>query len=182
LFYKTESVKKADLAALFNTSGEDITRALESLRIRLESGGTRLVQTDTDVQLVSAPELSELIEQLRKDELKKDIGKAGAETLAIILYRGPLTRADIDRVRGVNSTFILRNLLIRGLIERRPNPRNKLSFLYAATTDLLNHLGISRREELPQFAEIMDALDTFEKEQGEQETNPGTFQSSQKHE
>lgn len=173
LFYRSEPVKKSFLKDFFAVSEEEVSTALDEIHERLQRGGTRLVLTDTTAQLVSAPELSEIIEALRKDELKKDIGRAGAEALAIILYRGPLSRAEIDRIRGVNSAFIIRNLLIRGLIERRPNPKNKLSFLYAGTANLMNHLGIQKREELPRFQEIMDSLDTFEHEQKEQEKTDG---------
>ena len=170
LFYKTEPVKKTFLREFFQVTDSDVDEALNVLSERLVSGATRLVITDTEIQLVSAPELSEIVENLRKDELNKSIGKAGSETLAIVLYRGPLTRADIDRVRGVNSTFIIRNLLIRGLIEKRNNPKNKQSFLYAVTPSLMNHLGITKKEDLDQFSEIMDLLDTFDSEQARQDT------------
>jgi segregation and condensation protein B len=113
--------------------------------------------------------VSATIEKLKKEELRGDIGKAGAETLAIILYRGPLSRIEIDRIRGVNSTFILRNLLVRGLIERRDHPTDSRSFTYAITPTLLNHLGISHREALPEFDVIMNALDSFEKQEIESE-------------
>lgn len=170
LFYKAEPVQKTALAELFGVSADDIETALEALKTRLEEGATRLTLTDTHAQLVCAPALDDTIEQIRRDELKRDIGKAGAETLAIILYRGPLSRADIDRVRGVNSNFILRNLLIRGLIERREHPTDQRSFFYAVTPALMNHLGISRREDLPDFEAIMNALDTYEMEQQEAES------------
>lgn len=175
LFYKAEPMKKAALTAFFEVTDETLREALSNLRERLESGATRIVETDTTVQLVAAPELSETIEKLRKDELKRDIGKAGAETLAIVLYRGPLSRADIDRIRGVNSTFILRNLLMRGLIERRENPRDQRSFLYAATPSLMSHLGITKREELPEFEETMNALDQFERDQEELRKEEASF-------
>ena len=165
LFYKAEPVQKTALAALFGVDPEEIEAALAALATRLENGAMRLLITDEAVQLVTAPELAPVIEKLRKDELQRDIGKAGAETLAIILYRGPVSRADIDRIRGVNSTFILRNLLIRGLVERRDHPSDQRTFLYAATPALFSHLGITRREELPEFAEIMESLDVFEREQ-----------------
>lgn len=164
LFYKSEPIKKAWLAEFFDVSIEEIEQALTTLATLLEQRGLRLVKTDTEVQLVTAPEVNEVIEQVRKDELTGDIGKAGAETLAIVLYRGPLSRAEIDRIRGVNSTFILRNLLIRGLVERRPHPSDSRSWTYAVTPSLMNHLGIQSREALPEFGVMMDALDVFEKQ------------------
>ena len=170
LFYKAEPMKRVDLAKLFSVPDEEVSEALGALTTSLGARGIRLVATDSTVSLVTAPELSEFIDEVRKDELHGDIGRAGAETLAIILYRGPLSRVEIDRVRGVNSTFILRNLLIRGLIERRAHPSDSRSFTYAITSTLLNHLGITSRESLPQFEEIMNALDTFDREEKEVET------------
>ncbi len=165
LFYKTEPMKKVALAEFFSADPEEIDAALTTLTARLSAGATRIVTTDSTVQLMTAPELADTIERLKKDELKGDIGKAGAETLAIILYRGPISRIEVDRIRGVNSTFILRNLLVRGLIERRDHPSDPRSFTYAITPALLGNLGIARREELPEFADILNALDVFEKEQ-----------------
>ncbi len=165
LFYKAEPMKKTDLAKLLLVSQTEIEEALVKLHESLSERGIRLTYTDTHAQLVTASEVSELIEHVRKDELSSDIGKAGAETLAIIIYRGPLSRIEIDRIRGVNSTFIIRNLLIRGLIERRPHPTDSRSFIYAVTPALLNQLGIERREDMPEFADIMNALDSFEREE-----------------
>jgi segregation and condensation protein B len=89
------------------------------------------------------------------------LGKAGLETLAIILYQGPISRADIDYIRGVNSQFIVRNLLIRGLIERVDNPTDARSFLYKTTLDLLSHLGISKIQDLPEYDQVRRDIDGF---------------------
>lgn len=176
LFYKAEPITKKELAHVLEKSETEISEAIASLSTTLGIRGIRLVTTDTEVALVTAPELSELIETLRKEELSAAIGKAGAETLAIILYRGPLSRVEIDRIRGVNSTFIIRNLLIRGLVERRSHPTDSRSFIYAGTPELLNHLGVASREALPEFTEVMNAIDQFEKdaETITENTNPFT--------
>jgi segregation and condensation protein B len=165
LFYKTEPYGFDALARFLNVSEEEVREACIQLAEQKRTSGLRLVMTDKEIQLATAPELGELIEKLRKDELSQDIGKAGAETLSIILYRGPLTRAEVDRVRGVNSTFIIRNLLVRGLIEKRDNPKDARAMLYAATPALFTHLGITRREDLPDFETIMNAIDSFEMNQ-----------------
>ncbi len=167
LFYKTEPVSVTSLASFFEVSEVVILETVQSLATRLESGGTRVVQTEKEVQLLSAPELGPLIDTLRKEELSRSIGKAGAETLAIILYRGPISRVEIDKIRGVNSSFIIRNLLIRGLVEKIAQKKNMLGFSYAATPLLLSHLGVTKKNELPQYEDIMNALDTFETTQEE---------------
>ena len=90
LFYKATPMKFSQLKKIFTVSDEEVSTAIQTLKERLNGGAVQLSMTETEVQLVTAPELDELIEGVRKDELKRDIGKAGAETLAIVLYKGPL--------------------------------------------------------------------------------------------
>lgn len=162
LFYKAAPMKKRALCTLLGVEDAELEAALSKLQERLQSGATRLVTAASEVELVTAPELDPLIDDMRKDDLRRDIGKAGAETLAIVLYRGPVTRAEIDRIRGVNSSFILRNLMMRGLVERSAGAKQNQ---YQVTPELLAHLGITKRNDLPGFKETMDALDAYEKQQ-----------------
>jgi segregation and condensation protein B len=166
LFYKATPMKKSALCKLFEVSKEELETAIYLLAERLEKGALRLIHTDTEVELVTAPELDALLETVRKDEIRRDIGKAGAETLAIVLYKGPIARAEIDRIRGVNSSFILRNLLVRGLVEKSQDgsiPK------FSATATLFAHLGITQVRELPNYAQTLDTLEAFEKEQAQEE-------------
>lgn len=160
LFYRAAPQNKQKLVRLFAVPEAEFNAAIETLRNRLEGGALRLVETDTEIALTTAPELSDFVESLRKSDLTGDIGKAGAETLAIILYREPISRSEIDRIRGVNSSFILRNLLTRGLIVRESITGNGHQFRIAPA--LLKHLGVTRKQELPRFAEFMDAIDAFD--------------------
>lgn len=167
LFYKASPMKLSLLCKTLEVENDELESALQKLQEHLAERGIRLLRTDTEVQLVTAPELDPLIESVRKDEMKRDIGKAGAETLSIILYKGPISRSEIDRIRGVNSSFILRNLLIRGLIEREMAKNNAL---FSITPSLLAHLGISNKTELPNYAVVLDSLEKFEQQQQGQET------------
>jgi segregation and condensation protein B len=160
LFYKASPVKISALAKLLQTDEETLKTTAITLAKRLSSGGTRLLQTETELQLVTAPELDELIEGIRRDEMKRDIGKAGAETLAIILYRGPISRAEIDRIRGVNSSFIIRNLLVRGLIAREQTDKRTT---FSVTPALLAHLGVTHQSEVVEYSSVLDKLEAFEK-------------------
>lgn len=173
LFWKGEPVAHTALSKLLGVPDEEIATALTVLGASLSARGIRLVQTEREVALVTAPEMTELIDTLRKDDMKRDIGKAGAETLAIVLYKGPVARSEIDYIRGVNSSFILRNLMMRGLVERVEG-NDRRSFAYTATTDLLSHLGVSQKEELPDYATTLAALDRFmtEREEGETAQQP----------
>ncbi len=166
LFYRTEPIAKKELGSFLAIAPDTLDSALVALRERLLYGATRIIDTGDTVQLVTAPEMAETLEKLRKQDLAREIGKAGAETLAIILYRGPVSRAQIDFIRGVNSAFILRNLQIRGLIERTEHPTVARSFQYTPTAELYAYLGITDREALPQYASVMNEIDRFEKESG----------------
>jgi segregation and condensation protein B len=159
LFYKAAPQKKKTVVKLFAVPEEDFRAALGVLKERLQSGATRLIETEDSIQLVTAPELSQFIESLRKQEISGDIGKAGAETLSIILYREPVSRAEIDRIRGVNSGFILRNLLTRGLVVREASGN---TFNFRISPQLLQHLGVTDKRNLPQYSEFMSALDAFD--------------------
>ena len=163
LFYKTEPGAKKELCSFLAISPAEVAGTLARLRERLLTGATRLIDTGDTVQLASAPEVAHVIEKLRAEELSREIGKAGAETLAIVLYRGPVSRAQIDFIRGVNSSFILRNLQIRGLVERTEHKTHAHSFQYAATPTLYAHLGITHREALPEYAQVANEIDMFER-------------------
>lgn len=165
LFYKGEPVLITELCKVFERDSDSISGALSMLQTQLQNRGIRLLQTDAEVVLVTAPESASLLETARRDEMKRDIGKAGAEALAIILYRGPVTRPEIDYIRGVNSSFILRNLLLRGLIERAQSPKDQRTFQYSTSALLLEHLGTTDKTSLPEFSRIQSELDAFEKEQ-----------------
>jgi segregation and condensation protein B len=167
LFYKASPLKKSYLAKTLGVDDAALAEALRTLGERLMGSALRLVETEAEVQLVTAPELDSLIESVRKDEMRRDIGKAGAETLAIILYKGPISRAEIDRIRGVNSSFILRNLMVRGLIERETEKNISRFF---ATPALLAHLGIGNVTQLPQYAQVLDQIEKFEAQQKEEDT------------
>ena len=161
LFFKGEPVKRAQLASYLNVSVEQIDHGLKKLEQQLVGRGVGLVFNNNEVMLTTAPEASDLISKLIKEELDRNLGKAGIETLTIILYQGPLSRREIDYIRGVNSTFILRHLLIRGLIDKTPNPKDQRSFLYKPTLELLNWLGIKRLEDLPEWRSVRQELTAF---------------------
>ena len=158
LFWKAEPVTVGDLAKWLGKSEGEIKEALELLEAKLFGRGVKLIQKDSEVMLGTAPEAGELIEKLTKEELNSELSKASLETLAVVLYQGPLTRAGIDYIRGVNSSFILRHLQVRVLVEKVINPADSRSFLYRPSFQLLTHLGVSKIEELPDYEEVKSEL------------------------
>lgn len=154
LFWKGEPQSIKRLAASLGKKEEDILAGLEILKEKIKDRGVELVFKDDEVMLGTTAKLSHIIERLTKEELVRDLGKAGLETISIIAYKGPLSRAEIDYIRGVQSNFILRNLQIRGLVERITNPKDARSFLYRPTFELLQFLGVAKIEDLLEYEKV----------------------------
>ncbi len=180
LFWKGEAVSIKEIAKVFEKSTEEIKQALDELSEKLIGRGIALIRTEEQVELRTAPAISALIEKLTKEELDKDLGKAGLETLSVILYEGPIARRDIDFIRGVNSQFIVRSLMVRGLVERVQDGR---TFTYKPTTELLAHLGVTSVQDLPEFASYREELVKFrananQTDQATEQTTPSSDSQS----
>lgn len=171
LFYRGEPMKVRDLAKSVHIPEEKADEALKRLAESLSSRGIRLVREGEYAGLATAPEVSETIQALRREELEGPLGKAGLETLAIVIYHGPVSRADIEYIRGVNSSSILRSLSMRGLIEKTDNPKDKRSFLYRGTPELSATLGVTTLTDLPQFEAVRESIEKIlndkQKEEGD---------------
>lgn len=158
LFYKGEPVSVTELARVLEVSQTDCATAIAELLKNLEGRGVTLLQHNNKVSLRTSALVSDFISELEKDELSKDLGKAALETLSIVLYKSPVARSEIDYIRGVNSSFILRNLSIRGLLERIPNPQDQRGYLYRPTDELLAHLGVTSLSDLPNRENVLSQL------------------------
>lgn len=161
LFWKAEPIKIKRLCQILEQDEDKIRQALAALEKNLGERGVKLIFKDDEAALGTPPEVSALIEKISKEELSRELGRAALETLTIILYKGPVTKAEIDYLRGVNAGFILRHLMVRGLAERLPNPRDARSFLYRPTFELLNYLGVTKIEELPEYGAFTGKLGAF---------------------
>ncbi len=162
LFFKGEAVSIKYLSSLFKKEPAEVEAALLVLSEKLTGRGITLVRKEDEVMLGTASELSSIIENLTREELTRDLGKAGLETLAIVLYRGPISRREIDYIRGVNSNFILRNLMVRGLVEKIPSPTDQRSFLYKPTFELITFMGLKHIEDLPEYQALRTEVEQFE--------------------
>ncbi len=161
LFWKGEPVKVGKLAEMLGVKEKEVIPAVEALQQSMSDRGLSIIVQDKKVVMTTAPTSSLIIEKLQKEELTKDLSKAALETLSIILYRGPMKRCQIDYIRGVNSQFILRVLLVRGLIEKRSDPKDERAYIYRPTLEMLAHLGLQKLEDLPEFVEVNTDIDTF---------------------
>ena len=160
LFALGRPISRSELIKMVDARSEQIEEAISKLKER--SQGITLVDDGVEVELRIGANNSALIEKIRKEEYSRDIGKAGLEALSSVLYRGPLTRSEIDFIRGVNSSQTLRTLTLRGLVRKIPNPKDERSFLYEPTTELLAQLGVSRMQDLPDYAQVRQKLQQLE--------------------
>lgn len=160
LFTAGHPVAVKKLADILETGEADIDNILKELSEDYEKNerGLRLVFFDGKVQLVASPYSIETVKKLIKSDFEEDLSSAALETLAIISYRGPISRAAIENLRGVNCSFILQSLAIRGLIDRKNNPEDGRSYIYSITFDFLKHLGLTKLEDLPNFNELKNKI------------------------
>ena len=153
-------ISRSELIKMVDARPKQIEEAITKLKER--SQGITIVDDGVEVELRVDERSAPLIEKIRKEEYSRDIGKAGLEALSAVLYRGPLTRSEIDFIRGVNSSQTLRTLTLRGLVRKIPNPKDERSFLYEPTTELLAQLGVSRMQDLPDYAQVRQKLQQLE--------------------
>ncbi len=161
LFALGRPLSRKELSKMLGVDETEIAAGIAALQSTLQ-GGVVLVDDGVEVELRVGTESSGLIEKIRKEEYSRDIGKAGLEALSAILYRGPLTRSEIDFIRGVNSSQTIRTLTLRGLVRKIPNPKDERSFLYEPTTELLSELGVTRPQDLPEYGEVRAKLEALE--------------------
>ena len=159
LLFKNEPVSIVELGKWLGEKPDAVRIALSNLKDSYQNRGIVMLSDGEHVSFGTHPDMSGLIENLQKEELSRELGRAGLETLAIILYRGPISRREIDYIRGVNSSFILRTLLVRGLIERSESMER--SYSYKATLKLLEYLGITRLEDLPEYGNAFKKIEEF---------------------
>lgn len=164
LFIHGEPLMLKKIGAILDIKNDEVEALVRELKKNLEAGdrGLALLQDEEKVQLVTKSEFNNVLESFVKEELSAELTSASLEALAIIAYFGPISRARIEYLRGVNSSFILRSLLLRGLVERFPDAARPNAFLYRATFDLLKHLGLKGKETLPDFEKFQELLKKFE--------------------
>jgi len=153
LFLHGEPLSVARLSKALSVSEAEIEAGLGELTARyaLPESGLALIRNGKNVELATRSENAPEVEAMLVADREETLGKATMETLAVVAYRGPVSRASIDAIRGVNSSFALRNLLLRGLIDRKPNPLDAREFEYTPSFRLFELLGVGSSGELPEY-------------------------------
>jgi segregation and condensation protein B len=153
LFVSGEPVAAAQLAAALDVAPSVIERGLNELDASLSTRGLRLQRHAGRVQLTTAPQLAELVEHFLGLEATTHLSRAALETLAIVAYQQPVTRPQIDSIRGVNSDSMMKSLLHKNLIfesGRADGPGRPI--LYSTTPEFLQHFGLGSILEMPPLA------------------------------
>ncbi|MCX6762237.1 MAG: SMC-Scp complex subunit ScpB [Candidatus Moranbacteria bacterium] len=155
LFVSGEPLKLAKIAKICNVSRGEVAAGIDDLNqdYQKEERGFAIIRKDDSVQLATNPENSETVSQLISGELGSELSKSALEALAIVAYRGPITRMHVETIRGVNCSYVLRSLLIKGLIERKETTDIR-GFLYEISFDFLKSLGITSVKDLPDWQEL----------------------------
>jgi len=154
LFISGDPVKISRIAKVTGAEIPEIENAILVLQGEYAEKGMNILTKEDEVQMATNPENAGIVDQLVKSEIQENLSKAGLEVLAIVAYRGPITRVEIEAVRGVNCSFTLRSLLMRGLVERIDNPKDNRGYLYKISFEFLKKMGVDSVSQLPDFESL----------------------------
>ncbi|PIV50963.1 SMC-Scp complex subunit ScpB [Candidatus Falkowbacteria bacterium CG_4_9_14_3_um_filter_36_9] len=163
LFISAKPMSIKELSVLIKKTAEEVQTASDELIeiYKKENRGIQIIKNNSKYQMVSSPENAKLITDYIKDETSGELTPPSLETLTIIAYREPIAKMDLDRIRGVNCSLILRNLLMRGLIEAKIDKKIGETY-YNVSFDFIRFLGINNIKELPDYDRLSED-DTIER-------------------
>lgn len=152
LFVASKPLNHKKIAKAMDVGESAVEEALQVLTAKYNTGdsGVSLLQNNDEWQLVSNPENRSSAEKFLKAEVSGELTRPQLETLTVISYCGPITKPELEQIRGVNCALIIRNLLMRGLVKENEDSANLLP-TYEVTMDYLRHLGLNSLAELPDY-------------------------------
>jgi len=155
LFLSGRPMSAREISELVKSEFKEVEEAGDKLiaEYKEKNSGLQIIKNGTSFQMVTSPENAALVQEFVKDETTGELSRPSLETLTIIAYRGPVSKTDLDRIRGVNCSLILRNLLIRGLVEARVDKKSDESY-YVITFDFLQFLGLNEVKDLPDYEKL----------------------------
>lgn len=155
LFVSGEPMKLARIAKICEVSKDDVATEIEALNNDYKNSerGLAVIKKDDLVQLATSASNAQFVSQLVSGELGSELSRSALEVISIIAYRGPITRSQIELIRGVNCSYVLRSLLVKGLVERKETADIR-GYLYEISFDFLKSLGITGVQELPEWESL----------------------------
>lgn len=156
LFVKGNPVSIIQLAKNIKVNKQEIEKIVVDIvkDYAQNKRGLTIIEKDAKIQMVTNPDNADYIEKIMKKDLQNSLSKTALEALSIVAYRGPVSRPEIDAIRGVNSSFILRNLLMRGLIIKKTKSTNQRSYLYEISFEFLKKIGVNNIKKLPDYEKL----------------------------
>ncbi len=147
--------KPLTLKQLVTSTGAPLDDVKATISVLIDTynipdSGIFILETEETFQMTSNPEAASVVEKFVQKEISSELTRAQLETLTVIAYRGPLTRPEIEQIRGVNCALILRNLMMRGLLEENTGV-DDLVPSYVLSIDALRVLGIQNVTDLPEY-------------------------------
>ena len=164
LFLYGEPLKFSKLAGFLGVEILELKNLLGEFKgeLKNEKRGLALIETEETVALATKPEFGSLVAEILKDEMRPELSATMLEVLALLTYLGPLSKSEIEFIRGVNSTFVLRNLSLRGLVEKGGGTSATLSASnFSVTAETLAFLGKSDLKDLPKYEEYRDLINNW---------------------
>ena len=155
LFISAKPMSVSQLADLLKTDKKVIIKSADELLVDYKDNqaGVQIIKDGSKYQMVSAPANAKIVQEFIKDETTGELSRPSLEALTIIAYRGPVSKIDLDRIRGVNCALILRNLLLRGLIDGKLDKKKNETY-YTATFDFIRFIGLNDIKELPDYERL----------------------------
>lgn len=155
LFIAGKPLSFKKLAALTESKEKEVEEAIKILKEKYnqKESGVQIMQSEREAQFMTNPQNSGLVKEYVKDETTGELTRPSLETLTIIAYRGPITKPELEQIRGVNCSLILRNLLVRGLVKAEED-KTRADTVYTVTFDFLKFLGIHELSELPDYEKL----------------------------
>lgn len=152
LFVASKPLTVQKISQALQIEKKEVEETLEILKTKYnhDNSGINILTNGEDWQMGTNPLCTDGVNQFVKEEISGELTKAQLETLTVVAYEGPVTRPEIEQIRGVNCALILRHLLMRGLIEEE-NDEVKLAPVYRLSVEALRHLGVNSVEELPEY-------------------------------
>ncbi|PRR78820.1 Segregation and condensation protein B [Clostridium liquoris] len=158
LFVSGEPLKAKDMANILECDTKFIKSLIEDMKklYREENRGIIIIETEDSYQLATKKENSEFVQKLLKTNVRQSLSQAALETLAIIAYKQPITRIDIDEIRGVKSDRAIQTLLEKGLTKecgRLDMPGRPI--LYGTTEEFLKYFGLESLNQMPSLEDVL---------------------------